>query len=271
MPECHRPRTRRSGPQFVIPAKAGIHALTFRERTSTAIPRPTSTRRRRHSAHARRMPMQAQFARRPKRALAEPTQAPLFVFPAIESLARSPDTGRESRGRRGGTNASRTIPSTNDPIFITWCAGASRHERLVRTCTPQSTSMAAFQGRNVANCRPMVNGGMRKCSAGACPPLGSGWGVAESAAPIRCTKPQLVIFHTSVCRHQPAPAGTSDCYESMSRTPIRDRPLRQPLIGHSRHPFVIPGPRFVNAMKITSRLVVPAPNSSFPRRRESTH
>ena len=30
---------------FVIPAKAGIHALTFRERTSTAIPPPTSTRR----------------------------------------------------------------------------------------------------------------------------------------------------------------------------------------------------------------------------------
>ncbi len=38
----------------------------------------------------------------------------------------------------------------------------------------------------------------------------------------------------------PAPAGMSDCYESMSRTPIRDRPLQQPLIGDSRHPFVIP-------------------------------
>ena len=37
----------------------------------------------------------------------------------------------------------------------------------------------------------------------------------------------------------------SDCYESMSRTPIRDRLLQQPLIGHSRHPFVIPAPRFV--------------------------
>ena len=33
----------------------------------------------------------------------------------------------------------------------------------------------------------------------------------------------------------------SDCYESMSRTPIRDRPLRQPLIRHSRHPFAIRG------------------------------
>ena len=39
-----------------------------------------------------------------------------------------------------------------------------------------------------------------------------------------------------------APAGMSDCYESMSRTPIRDRPLRQPLIRHSRHPFVNSAP-----------------------------
>ena len=44
----------------------------------------------------------------------------------------------------------------------------------------------------------------------------------------------------------------SDCYESMSRTTIRDRPLRQPLIRHSRHPFVNP-----------------APHSSFRRRPES--
>ena len=32
-------------PQFVIPAKAGIHALTSRERSPTAIPPTTSTRR----------------------------------------------------------------------------------------------------------------------------------------------------------------------------------------------------------------------------------
>ena len=39
------PRSRHSGaPRFVIPAKAGIHARTFRERTPTAIPPPTSTR-----------------------------------------------------------------------------------------------------------------------------------------------------------------------------------------------------------------------------------
>ena len=113
------------------------------------------------------------------------------------------------------------------PIFIPWCAGGSRHGRLVRKhipdsdpgCALQSTSMPAFHGRNVPNCRPMVDGGMRKCSAGACPPLGSGWGVAESAVPIRCTKPQLRLF-IPWCA---GAAGMSDCYESMSRTTIRDR------------------------------------------------
>ena len=94
-------------------------------------------------------------------------------------------------------------------IFIPWCAGASRHERLVRKhvpdsdpgCALQSTSMPAPHGRNVPNCRPMVDGGMRKCSAvedfarrGACPPQGSWWGVAESTVPIRCTTPQFRLF-----------------------------------------------------------------------------
>ena len=51
------------------------------------------------------------------------------------------------------------------PIFTPRCAGASRHGRLVR-----------------------------KCSAGACPPLGSGWGVAESTVPTRHTKSQLRLF-----------------------------------------------------------------------------
>ena len=113
--------------------------------------------------------------------------------------------------------------------------------------------------------------------------------MAESAVPIRRTKPQLQLFIPWACRrppacaigtkivirchrirhsgegrnpegkgvHQPhpntsndqvsfsylrvpAPAGMRDCYESMSRTPIRDRPPRQPLIRHSRHPFVNP-------------------------------
>ena len=58
----------------------------------------------------------------------------------------------------------------------------------------QLTSMPALHRRIVPNCKPMADGGMRKCSAGACPPLGLGWGSAESTVPIRCTKPQLPLF-----------------------------------------------------------------------------
>ena len=48
-------------PEFVIPAKAGIHALTSRQRTPTAIPSPTSTRQPHfvYSAIARRVPRYA--------------------------------------------------------------------------------------------------------------------------------------------------------------------------------------------------------------------
>ncbi len=46
---------------------------------------------------------------------------------------------------------------------------------------------------------------MRKCSAGACPPQGSGWGSAKSTVPIRCTKPQLPLFipwYAGTSRHE---------------------------------------------------------------------
>ena len=130
-------------------------------------------------------------------------------------------------------------------IFIPWCAGASRHERLARKhapdsdpgCALQSTSMPALHRRNLPNCRPMADGGTRRCSAGACPPLESEWGVAESTVPTRHTKSQLRLF-IPWCEHFQRPglifipwcagAGMSDCYESMSRTPIRDVPSNQP-------------------------------------------
>ena len=64
------------------------------------------------------------------------------------------------------------------PLLIPWCTGGNRHEQLVRESALQSTSMPALLPRNVLNRRPMVDGGMKKCNAGACPPLGSGWGVA---------------------------------------------------------------------------------------------
>ena len=54
-------------------------------------------------------------------------------------------------------------------------------------------------------------------------------------------------FHTLVCRRQPGwVIGTKAC----TAAPIRDRPLRRPLTS-------------------VAAMVIPAPQSSFPRRRES--
>ena len=97
----------------------------------------------------------------------------------------------------------------------------------------QSTSMPALHRRILPSRRPMVDRGMRKCSAvedyarrGACPPLGRRRGVAESAVPIRRTKPQLQLFIPWCARGN----WHKRLYESMSRTTIRDRPLQHPLI-----------------------------------------
>ena len=106
------------------------------------------------------------------------------------------------------------------------------------TCV-QSTSMPTLHRRIFPSQKPMVEPRMRKCSAGNCPPMRWRRGVAKIR---RC---QFAVPHHNSSLSNlgvPAPAGMSDCYESMSRTPIRDRPLRQPLIRHSRHPFVNSAP-----------------------------
>ena len=82
-------------------------------------------------------------------------------------------------------------------VFIPSCAGASQHERLVRKHVPDSDPGSIPAPAGDTNHRRPNNdspGSQERCSAGACPPLGSGWGVAESAVPIRCTKPQLRLF-----------------------------------------------------------------------------
>ena len=72
-------------------------------------------------------------------------------------------------------------------------------------------NLPSFSYLGIPDCRPRVNGGReyaaprRECSAGACPPLGRRRGVAESAVPIRRTKPQLQLFIpwcAGACRHE---------------------------------------------------------------------
>ena len=72
-------------------------------------------------------------------------------------------------------------------------------------CALQSTSEPALHRRNVPNCRPMVNGAMRKCSAGACPPLGSGWGVAvprHNSGPSKFVIPAKAGIHALKSRER---------------------------------------------------------------------
>ena len=130
-----------------------------------------------------------------------------------------------------------------EPLHSAFSSFRPLHSSFVRKhvpdsdpgCALQSTSMPALHRRNVPNCRLMAVGGMRKCSAGACPPLGSGWGVAESAVPIRCTKPQLRLF-LLWC------AGTN----RHERSAMKARPgLRSGIDCSSSLSLVIPAPRFV--------------------------
>ncbi len=60
------------------------------------------------------------------------TKMMLRGFPS--SFRRKP----ESRGGRGGTNHTKSLPPTGASIFIPWCAGGNRHGRLVRKHVPDS-------------------------------------------------------------------------------------------------------------------------------------
>ena len=155
-------------PQFVIPAKAGIHALTSRGRTSTAIPPPTSTRR------------------------------PHSVFPA-KALPK-PRYGAGIQRGVGSANFHTLVCQRQPACAIGMKMTLPALDRDFETHqTPQSSfprrrESTHESGATTRQSRNRQLPSNRQCSAGACPPLGSGWGVAESAAPIRCTKPQLQLF-----------------------------------------------------------------------------
>ena len=183
-------------PQFVIPAKAGIHALTFRERTSTG---DTTT------CSAGACP--------PLGSDGDPTSSFRRKHPP------NPDTAPESRGVWAV------------PIFIPWCAGPCRHERLVlrpirvsmsrtrrsgmrsngfRACRGTLSIRHSGEGRNpegrgledVVRSNPEGRG-WRNGARGLSPAgVGVGRGrIRRANSPYQATTP---AFHTLVCRRQPA-------------------------------------------------------------------
>ena len=152
----------------------------------------------------------------------------------------------------------------------------SRHERLVRKHVPDSDPGWIPAPAGDTNHRRPNNhspGSQEKCSAGACPQLGAGCVAQTTPVPSinQCTR----FSYLGV----PAPAGMSDWYESMSRTPIRDefrhRPATPTTIartttaqGRKRNVALglVPLPAGSGGRPAT---VTTAPTSSFRRRPES--
>ena len=81
------------------------------------------------------------------------------------------------------------------PIFIPWCAGDSRHERLVRTHAPDSDPGWIPAPAGDTNHRRPNNdspGSQEKCRAGACPQPGGGAGAQTTPEPFH--QPMHPIF-----------------------------------------------------------------------------
>ena len=137
------------------------------------------------------------------------------------------------------------------------------HSSLVRKCAyaaferavePLHSAISSFRPPNSSFPRRRESrGGVWVANdAHATPPVSTSvfilWCAGASWNPLALVIPAKAGIQRGGGRQDPRQSR----YESMSRTPIRDRPLRQPLIRHSRHPFVNP-----------------APQSSFRRRPES--
>ena len=116
---------------------------------------------------------------------------------------------------------------------------------LVPKCALQSTSMPALHGRNLPNCRPIAESGLRKCSAGACPPQGSGWGVAESAVPRHNSGPSEFVI--------PAKAGIH-ALTSRERAPTAIPPPTSTRRPHFVFPAIArPVPRYGAGIQVAER------------------
>ena len=163
-----------------------------------------------------------------------PTNLP-YRHSGVRKHAPYPDTGPESRGE-GWHQPHPNTSNDQVPIFIPWCAGTSRHERLVRKHVPDSDPgwtvpatefvIPAFVGiPSHSSFRPLNSSFPRRREPGEA----YGWQMTRTQ--LLQSAPRFSYLRV------PAPAGISDCYESMSQTPIRDRlPTRHS--GESRSPGV---------------------------------
>ena len=157
-----------------------------------------------------------------------PDSDPGWMVPATEFVI--PAKAGIQRGRVAPTTPKHSHQPMH-PIFIPWCAGASRHGRLVRKHVPDSApGWIPAPAGDTNHHRPNNDsrGPKERCSAGAGPlPAGSGGRPLSLRPPLRHSgegrnpgeeSAAATNFHTSVCRRQPAraipmepcPASTSD-------------------------------------------------------------
>ncbi len=112
--------------------------------------------------------------------------------------------------RQGAGWGAQTTPEPFDrsmhAILIPWCAGDSRHERLVRRHVPDSDPgwIPAPAGdtnhRRPNNRQPRV--AREKCRAGACPQPGVGWGAQTTPEPFdRSMHPIFIPWCVGDSRH----------------------------------------------------------------------
>ena len=106
-----------------------------------------------------------------------------------ESMPRTPGAGIQ-RGRVAPTTPNHfQRPSL---IFIPWCAGGGRHGRLVPRHSDPGSIPAPAGDANHRRPNNDCRGSQEKCSAGACPQLGVGWGAQMTPEPFH--QPMHPIF-----------------------------------------------------------------------------
>ena len=142
-------------------------------------------------------------------------------------------------------NDAQTTPLIDTSIFIPWCAGAPAGMSDWCPKMPLRRFDCASESRGVGRGPRNVVRSKTSRGEGLVPRWGGGGAWQNPPRQLAVPSHNSSFSYLGV----PAPAGMSDCCESTSRTPIRDRPLRQTLIGRSRHPFVYPAPHFVTPAK----------------------
>ena len=212
---------------------------------------------------------------------------------ALKRLSSAPTNPTIRHSREGG-NPRTNIPRKNSNRDTTTYLHTATPLRLSGESTPEPRYGAGIQrGVGGANFHTLVCRHQPAWAIGtkACPGLRSGmadqltfsnWGPFPAGRekcsagvrpqPRSTSRPCIAFWRPTTCRddRRGVPCGHPGQGAAKCRRPANiaprhcneNRPLQRPLIGHSRHPFVIPAPQFVVGTK-----ACPGLRSGMPQRR----